>query len=222
VEVPEERATRRIRLRGGPHKFVDQLKIALENRGNKIVPTADVASDAIVFLDPLGWDGGWAAFQTSLQSLRAKLCKLFDLPEAQQPELWFITRTAQKVHSTDEPDELQAGWWGMCSTLAPEIGRLRVRRVDLDSLGAHSANALAGLLSADSRIEDEWALRDRWYSPRLHRVSIRPAAWRPHADALYLITGGTGGIGMALAEDLASRGAHHLALAARRPPARDA
>jgi NAD(P)-dependent dehydrogenase (short-subunit alcohol dehydrogenase family) len=223
VAIPEQHASRRIRLSGGPPEFIDQLKAALENRGSKIASTNDAASDAIVFLDPLSWGGRWPAFQMSLQSLRTTLRTLSDLPEAQQAELWFITCTAQKVHPTDQPDELQAGWSGMCSTLAPEISRLRVRRVDLDSLAGPSASALAGLLGVNSRIEDEWALRgDRWYSPRLRRVSIRPAAWRPHADALYLITGGTGGIGMALAEDLASRGARHLALAARRPPARDA
>jgi hypothetical protein len=41
--------------------------------------------------------------------------------------------------------------------------------------------------------------------------------WRARADASYLITGGSGGIGSLVAAHLVERGARHLVLAARRP-----
>jgi myxalamid-type polyketide synthase MxaE and MxaD len=41
------------------------------------------------------------------------------------------------------------------------------------------------------------------------------AAWEPRADARYLIIGGTGGLGFALARELAERGARHLVLTSR-------
>jgi acyl transferase domain-containing protein/acyl carrier protein len=44
------------------------------------------------------------------------------------------------------------------------------------------------------------------------------AAPRVHADGLYLITGGLGGLGLALAEWMVGEGARHLALVSRRAP----
>ena len=43
------------------------------------------------------------------------------------------------------------------------------------------------------------------------------AAWRPSAEGSYLITGGTGGIGVRVARHLLARGAAEVVLAARRP-----
>ena len=41
--------------------------------------------------------------------------------------------------------------------------------------------------------------------------------WRPAADATYLVTGASGGIGQLVTTHLAALGARHLALASRRP-----
>jgi surfactin synthase thioesterase subunit/acyl carrier protein len=49
-------------------------------------------------------------------------------------------------------------------------------------------------------------------------VAVAPAPRAIHADGTYVITGGLAGIGLAVAESLASQGARHLALLGRSPP----
>src|SRR6185312_16032475 len=53
------------------------------------------------------------------------------------------------------------------------------------------------------------------------KVVVRQHAGRqvaPRHDGTVLITGGTGGVGRAIAGHLVDRGARHLAVVARRPP----
>lgn len=226
VTSPEHREFRRVALVGGPAAFKDQLKTALENFGNEVTFCADavISSDAIVFLEPLAWiDGSGferSEFDASVRQLRNTLRELADAAETKQPDLWFAISAAQKVSAGDVPDPVRAAWWGMCSTIAPEMSQFRVYRVDLNPTEGGSANVLAALLSSADLVEDEWALRSgHCYSPRLRTYAVDQRAWRPSPDALYLITGGTGGIGMAVADDLVSRGARHLVLAARHAPA---
>jgi acyl transferase domain-containing protein/NADPH:quinone reductase-like Zn-dependent oxidoreductase/NADP-dependent 3-hydroxy acid dehydrogenase YdfG/acyl carrier protein len=54
------------------------------------------------------------------------------------------------------------------------------------------------------------------------RVEDTPGKRAIEADAIYLITGGLGGFGLALAERLAQRGARRLALVGRNPPSESA
>jgi acyl transferase domain-containing protein len=49
-------------------------------------------------------------------------------------------------------------------------------------------------------------------------VLRHPGAGAPRANGTYLVTGGLGGVGLTLAEDLASRGARHLVLLGRSAP----
>ena len=56
----------------------------------------------------------------------------------------------------------------------------------------------------------------------VHPPAIGPEDALVHADASYLITGGLGGLGLRLARRLASLGARHLVLVARRAPSADA
>ncbi|MDB4987341.1 MAG: malonyl CoA-acyl carrier protein transacylase, partial [Myxococcaceae bacterium] len=51
--------------------------------------------------------------------------------------------------------------------------------------------------------------------PSWQPVLTQRAAWRPRPDALYLVTGGTRGIGLRLATELVARGARRLALVGR-------
>ena len=75
---------------------------------------------------------------------------------------------------------------------------------------------------AHGRGEDRVALRrGTRFAPRLTRAAAprpsQPLTLRP--DGSYLVTGAFGGIGLALAEWLADRGARHLVLTGRRSPA---
>ena len=114
-------------------------------------------------------------------------------------EVWFVAERAS------------AEWWGLCSTIGPENPALRVRRTD------GPAAECRALHDRDS-VEDEFVWRNgAWQSPRLKPITT-DRDWRPRSEGSYLITGGTGGIGMAVAESLLARGATSVVLASRRPP----
>ncbi|HEY3909039.1 MAG TPA: SDR family NAD(P)-dependent oxidoreductase [Stellaceae bacterium] len=105
---------------------------------------------------------------------------------------------------------------GFAAALAAEEPRWTVRTVRVDGALPDPAAALARELDAD---DGETRVR---LAPQGRQVlRLRPVAaagaWRADPDALYLVTGGSGGVGSLLAAHLAERGARHLALAGRRP-----
>jgi NAD(P)-dependent dehydrogenase (short-subunit alcohol dehydrogenase family)/aryl carrier-like protein len=80
--------------------------------------------------------------------------------------------------------------------------------------------ALLGIAASPARAPVV-ALRAGYLWEPTHRPLADAAAgeaWRAR-EGSYLITGGTGGVGLALAEGLAAAGARELILVARRPPA---
>ncbi|SED08292.1 pimaricinolide synthase PimS1 [Streptomyces sp. 2131.1] len=129
-------------------------------------------------------------------------------------KLAVVTRGGAAVPGTDV-DLGQAPVWGLVrSAEAENPGRFVL--VDSDEAGAdHLGRALAAAAS-----EPEMALRgDRLYVPRLAAVPVldeeRPTPW--DADGTVLLTGGTGGVGAALARHLVrEHGVRHLILTSRR------
>ncbi len=70
----------------------------------------------------------------------------------------------------------------------------------------------------DSGPYGELGLREgRRYRPVLVPVPAGPASWRPDPERVYLITGGTRGLGALTARHLAARGARRLAVLGVRP-----
>jgi NAD(P)-dependent dehydrogenase (short-subunit alcohol dehydrogenase family)/acyl carrier protein len=108
---------------------------------------------------------------------------------------------------------------GLAPAVAAEFPSLRCVHVDVagDDPGAVAVLGAAAALDAGGQV----ALRDgRWHAARLARLARgdrRSFEVRP--DATYLVTGGWGGIGLAVAGWLAGRGARHLALVGRTCPA---
>ncbi|MDI5978878.1 type I polyketide synthase [Amycolatopsis magusensis] len=136
-----------------------------------------------------------------------------------------VTRGSQAVDegSADVVAPLEAALWGLFKTVPLENPALRPRCVDLDP-AADDFGEVAALLCgelADPELATEVAYRgDRRLVRRIievpasAKVSMRGLV---RADGTYLVTGGTGGIGLVLAERLLARGARHLALLARGP-----
>jgi myxalamid-type polyketide synthase MxaE len=91
--------------------------------------------------------------------------------------------------------------------------------------GGEAVPAIVSALAAGDG-EDRWRIVEGTaYTSRLVAAAARaPSGARLalRSDASYLITGGTGGVGLALARWLASRGAGRLVLCARRPPSASA
>ncbi len=144
-----------------------------------------------------------------------------------QGGLWVVTRGAQ-VTAKEACDSLaQAPIWGLAKVLALEHPELACRRVDFEAVGLgdpaeDSSGALDALTAELLRPEgeDQLARRGgRWRVPRLVRCELgepAPPAFSP--EGTFLLTGGLGGLGLAVARWLASQGARHLLLAGRRPP----
>ncbi len=125
----------------------------------------------------------------------------------------IVTAGAQLESS--EP--LQAALWGLGRTIALERRELFGGLIDLDPGAPDPARALD---RADG--EDQVAYRGGVRRlARLVRASnvLTAEAIRIRSDAAYLVTGGLGALGLAVARWLVGRGARRLVLAGRRPPA---
>ncbi|MEZ4619269.1 MAG: SDR family NAD(P)-dependent oxidoreductase [Caldilineaceae bacterium] len=148
------------------------------------------------------------------------------LQQGVEPEnLWLITQQAQAVQPADPvTGAAHAPLWGIGKVIALEHPELHCRRLDL---AAGEADTLAAQLHTelttqplDGVVEDQVAFRQqRRFVPRLARF-VSQSSTIPHCDpaATYLITGGLGGLGLAVAEWLAAQGAKQLLLIGRSRP----
>ncbi|MGJ4928860.1 MupA/Atu3671 family FMN-dependent luciferase-like monooxygenase [Bradyrhizobium sp. HKCCYLS2038] len=137
------------------------------------------------------------------------------------PTRIFIgTSDAQAVRDDDAVAGCaHASLWGMAAAVAREHPRLWGGIVDLDpkATPAKAAAGIAALLRAAPG-EDQIALRGgASYVRRLVRAPLRPAVEEigVSGDGAYLIAGGLGGLGLAVARWLVEQGARHLLLLAR-------
>ena len=140
--------------------------------------------------------------------------------------LWFATRGGQVVGGAGGGEVSGAALWGFGRTVAQELPGLGVRLVDLDPGEEDWADRLAGeLLAADGETQVAWRGGRRRLA-RLARLGsgVEPAAdqesgvGRVRSDRSYLVTGGLGGLGLAVAAWLGERGAGAVVLSGRRAP----
>ena len=138
-------------------------------------------------------------------------------PALLQSTLWGLGRSLQQEHS---------GIWGGLIDLDPDAGPEPAAAQLLAEIGrggeaAPGAEAAPGGQAAPGGREDQIALRGgERYVARLVRAQPpgtpgRGAVWR--TDASYLITGGLGGLGLAVARAMARSGARRLVLVGRTP-----
>ena len=140
--------------------------------------------------------------------------------DPQTARIWFVTRGAQDVLGPEDviaPE--QAGLWGLGRTFSLEHPARWGGVVDLDPATSTSDAVVAVLEATRDGREDQSAWRDgARYVPRLAAAAApAPRAYPLRSDASYLITGGLGGLGLVVAEWMASRGARHLVLVSRTP-----
>ena len=168
------------------------------------------------------WDGCMSAIHLAQALARAG--------GTRPTRLWLVTRGAVQPGEAG-PTALAVGQstlWGLGRSLQQEHTALWGGLVDLDP-GAEPRSLAAQLLGeiAHRDGEDQIALRDgHRHVARLVRGQLPdpPApgtVWRP--DASYLITGGLGGVGSAVARSMVRAGARRLVLVGRTPipPRRD-
>ncbi|MCC7361295.1 MAG: type I polyketide synthase [Anaerolineales bacterium] len=138
------------------------------------------------------------------------------------PRLWLITRGAVAVSASAALSGVgQAPLWGLGRVLQTEAAELRAALVDV--AGPGDAKALVDELLSGSAANQVALRGGQRFVARLAPLALgaRPApAIQPHAA--YAITGGFGGLGLAVARWLVEQGARHLLLIGRRPPAPEA
>jgi phthiocerol/phenolphthiocerol synthesis type-I polyketide synthase E len=161
---------------------------------------------------------------------------LAEAPLRERVAILSVTTEAASVTGEEALNPAKAGVHGLHLCLGQEYPQLNSRNLDLPVAAAGSAGAeeLARTLCAELRdlagraehLVTVWdknlARRGRGRfgadfaaSPRPERNESLPA---PRAEAVYLITGGLGGLGLAFADWLVERGARKIALLGRSEP----
>ncbi len=201
----------------------------LDQDGGEIRP--DEPADWIQLLQHYGEARGVVAFAgpgDPLASGQAAARTLYllqaSLAAPGRPRVWLVTRDTHAVLAGDQVDGLAlATVWGLGRSFAAEQSERWGGLVDLDSVTppVAAASLLEQLVSMGPQ-DDKFAIRDgALFVPRLHRTP--PAAgdqFTAPSERTCLVTGGLGGIGLAMAGWLVDRGARHLVLMGRRglPP----
>ncbi|KAB8190930.1 acyltransferase domain-containing protein [Nonomuraea phyllanthi] len=149
--------------------------------------------------------------------------------------LLTVSRGATEIIGGDVPAPHQSLAHGLGRAARHEYAELAWSGVDLDAEAGHPATTTAAQLAHEllSRPEEDttpeapdpvagWRRGRRWVRGWTEVPAPPEAAgvWRP--DGAYLITGGTRGLGMALAKHLTRAGVRRLALVARTPLPRTA
>jgi NAD(P)-dependent dehydrogenase (short-subunit alcohol dehydrogenase family)/acyl carrier protein len=131
--------------------------------------------------------------------------------------LWFVTCGAQSPLGVGRLDIDHAALWGAARVLSDERPDLWGGLLDLPiELDAQCAARAAACLLAPGN-EDQVAVRDgRAFVPRIASATHAPgAALRWRTDGAYLLTGGFGDVGLAIARSMVEEGARRLILVGR-------
>jgi acyl transferase domain-containing protein/acyl carrier protein/SAM-dependent methyltransferase len=138
---------------------------------------------------------------------------------ASPPRVILATAGAQAIDSA-RVSVGQAPLAALAAVVGAEHPDLQCASVDLEA--GSGADAAADALLSEILSGDRRETRVAWRSGRRYgaRLTSRPATADAEldvrADATYLITGGAGGLGLHVADDLVARGARHLVLVGRR------
>lgn len=149
---------------------------------------------------------------------------LASAPFHRKPSLFLVTSGAQAVgEDVTSISVAQSALWGMGRSLHLQYPDLQPTLIDLSqSVSAQDLATLVQEVLADRRGQHQVALRSSGrYGAQILQEPAPPASLHPlrfRSDASYLITGGLGGLGLALADWLIEQGAQTLVLAARSEP----
>lgn len=147
--------------------------------------------------------------------------------DASWPYLFLVTKGAcgidDALPSPSTPVSLSASQtavWGLARVIAAERPEIRCVCIDLSPSPTTQEFELLQRVITSKSCEDQIAIRGtKCYGLRLERrVESDVPDLRFKNNATYLITGGHGDLGLALAEFIAARGASYIALVGRKVP----
>jgi myxalamid-type polyketide synthase MxaE and MxaD len=155
--------------------------------------------------------------------LPLRLIKTLAANPAKQPALWIVTRGTQAVSDDVATLTPAAQLWGFARVFALEHSEMNGGIIDLGAPAEKEVEQVADeLLSPD--IERQLAFRQgQRFVARLRSSAdaVTPGSIVLRSGATFLITGGLGGLGLAVARWMVEHGARRLILAGRTPlPAR--
>lgn len=140
-------------------------------------------------------------------------------------KLWIITRHAQELAGeTQSFSPWQAPLWGLGRTITQEYPGLLGGLIDIDDtiMTEGILNLVHEMMAGE---EEQICLRNKnkRYAARLTKTGDvlqkkQPGEFRPVPKGTYLITGGTGALGLEVARWLKECECHHLVLMARKEP----
>ncbi|RJO70845.1 SDR family NAD(P)-dependent oxidoreductase [Nocardia panacis] len=198
----------------GDDDFAERLALAVDADVSIVGGPGEVArlsARRVVFLA----DTGAAELPDRVERLTGRLLELVAvLAKSTTPvRLSVVTRGAHVIVPDDRPDPAHTALWGLVRTIAAEYPELAVTAVDF---GADPADPDARLLDlANWQGAVRAGVR---YAPVL-TTGTEPSASMPgssvRSDGSYLVTGGSGGLGLVVARRLAELGAGCVVLASR-------
>lgn len=152
-------------------------------------------------------------------ALPLRLVKQLAQNPAKERSFWILTRGTQAVEGGVETLTPAAQLWGFAKVMALEHSELNAGIIDLGAPAEEEvAQVVDELLSPDA--EKQLAFRrGQRFAARLRSSAdaATPGSVVLRQDATYLITGGLGGLGLALAGWMVERGSRRLILAGRTP-----
>jgi acyl transferase domain-containing protein/acyl carrier protein len=156
-----------------------------------------------------------AAWQAQRQGFFSALSLVQQLAVAgQDAQLDLISYGTEDVLSDRLTRPEHATLAGIARVVPLEVPGLAVRRIDIDTDTTSAAIAAELRRPADPGTEIALSAGRRWVLD-YQQVSLTDDAPQLRDGGCYLITGGIGGIGITIAEDLAHRAKAHLVLIAR-------
>src|SRR6202012_5943329 len=137
------------------------------------------------------------------------------------PRLWLVSRDGLAVNDGEPGDPSMSALTGLIRVLAYEHPDLRATLVDWPGDTVTPLAAELGLASTDDVVA--WRGEKR-YAKRLSRATLGTAKSDTvvRCDGSYILTGGLGGIGLAMARWLVDSGAGRVILNGRFQPSEDA
>jgi acyl transferase domain-containing protein/pimeloyl-ACP methyl ester carboxylesterase len=176
---------------------------------------------SVIDLRPLDFDSEALAQRDddpveALAPIVSDCLRALAMPESRLATYWLVTAGAQATTVDSDIEPLGSALWGLGRTVAREHPHRWGGLIDLrlSSVEQSAEFVFAEVTSGQSRVEVANVGGVR-LQPELVRLEVaeRPCALR--ADATYLIVGGLGGLGLAVARHFASLGARHLVLGGR-------
>ena len=148
---------------------------------------------------------------------------LIDADAAPTLGIWFVTKGAQALQDSASGELAGATLWGIGNVINRESAALKARMIDLDpSASTLPDSFIDELLFPDKEVHIAYRGGNRRVARMVRSGRQTPTSdlqyKRVRNDRTYLVTGGLGGIGCAVAEWLAEQGAGAIVLNGRRPP----